>query len=323
MDTTVNKRLAKRDQAGLFSSASSFFLPVGEHFEASAVRGYYIDMRGKARMHTWQQRGAWLHVVRIQWGLGCFERYLAGEGKLWLDAATGCAEELLMHQHPTGPQAGGFLHSKPLPHTFRLSPPWISAMAQGEAASLFVRVFQETGDERFAHSARRALLPLGVGSAEGGVRARLGGGVFFEEYPTQPPSFVLNGGIFAIWGLYDVALALDDTTSRKGFEEALETLIQNIGRWDTGYWSRYDLFPHPTTNVASSFYHDLHVNQLRAMHRLTGRGELIEAADRWAGYAASPLSRTRATARKLLFRLLVPRNRRLAARVPWSRLQRG
>ena len=152
-------------------------------------------------------------------------------------------------------------------------------MAQGEAASLLVRIYLETGDERFAVSARRALLPLCVDSLEGGVRAALGKGSFPEEYPTQPPSCVLNGGIFALWGLYDVGVALDHASARVAFRQAVDTLAENLYRWDVGYWSRYDLFPHATTNIASSFYHDLHINQLRAMHRLVARRQLAETAE--------------------------------------------
>ncbi len=320
-DTAVRRRPTQRQYAGLMSSAATFSLPMGEHFEGQELRGYYIDMRTKARTPTWDGPEECLYVVRIQWGLGCFERYVANEGEQWLAGAVSCAEELLRRQHAGGAQDGGFLHHEPLAHTFGLRPPWISAMAQGEAASLLLRVARETGQERFAQAAERALLPLGRDSAEGGVRALLDGEPFPEEYPTQPPSFVLNGGIFAIWGVHDVAVALAQQQGRDRFERLLDTLAANIHRWDTGYWSRYDLFPHPIANLASSFYHDLHINQLRAMQRLAPRPQLAETAERWAGYASSRRSRTHATARKVLYRLLVPRNSALASRLPWSHLR--
>jgi heparosan-N-sulfate-glucuronate 5-epimerase len=313
-------RISRRDSAGFFSSASTFFLPIGEHFDAQAVRGYYIDMRVKAATPIWPSTDHRLHVDAIQWGLGCFERYLAGEGNIWLAAARERAEELVGCQHGEGPQGGGFLHRHPFKHTFALRPPWISAMAQGEGASLLVRIFQETGDERYAEAARRALLPLSVDAVAGGVRAMLAGRPFPEEYPTCPPSFVLNGAIFTLWGLHDVGMALNDAPARAAFEEAVSALAENLHRWDLGYWSRYDLFPHPVINVASSFYHDLHINQLHAMHRLAPRPQLAQTAERWAGHAASSRCRRRAFARKALFRLLVPRNRLLARRLPWSPL---
>src|SRR4029077_6279457 len=129
----------------------------------------------------------------------------------------------------------------------------------------------ETGDDRYADAARRALEPLGVDSSEGGVRALLDGRPWPEEYPTSPPSYVLNGAMFAIWGVRDVGLGLDDRAARETFDELVNTLAESLHRWDLGYWSRYDLSPHPTINVASSFYHNLHINQLRAMNLLAPR----------------------------------------------------
>ena len=56
-------------------------------------------------------------------------------------------------------------------------------------------------------------------SGEGGVQARLGGGPWPEEYPTDPPSYVLNGGIFALWGMYDVGAGLGDEDAARDFEQ--------------------------------------------------------------------------------------------------------
>jgi hypothetical protein len=191
-------------------------------------------------------------------------------------------------------------------------------MVQGEGASLLVRLFKETGKEHYAEAARRALLPLELDAASGGVQALLEGRPFPEEYPTTPPSHVLNGGMFAMWGLHDVGVGLDERATLAAFAQAVDTLAANLHLWDLGYWSRYDLFPHPVPNVASSFYHDLHINQLRAMHQLSPRADLAETAARWADYAASARHRGRALAQKAVFRMLVPRNRLLAQRLPWS-----
>jgi heparosan-N-sulfate-glucuronate 5-epimerase len=308
---------------GFFSSASSLSLPAGDRVIAGKVEGYYIDMRAKALEPRWpppllarpERR---LHVGATQWGLGGYERYLAGEGDAWLHAVCECADELVETQEQEGPSEGGWLHRQPFMHTFPLQPPWLSGMAQGEGASLLVRVFVETGIERYAQAARRALLPLASDVADGGVRALLGGCSFPEEYPTKPPSFVLNGGMFAMWGLYDVGVGLEDPEVLATFHQAIDTLAANLHRWDLGYWSRYDLFAHPVPNVASSFYHDLHVKQLRMTHLLAPRPELAETAERWAGYEASRVNRSRAFAGKSLFRLIVPRSPRLARRLPWS-----
>ncbi|MGH2980086.1 MAG: D-glucuronyl C5-epimerase family protein, partial [Solirubrobacterales bacterium] len=204
---------------------------------------------------------------------------------------------------------------------FQLPAGWPSAMAQGEGASLLARLHLETGEERWADAARRAVAAMRLPSGEGGVQARLDGGTWPEEYPTDPPSYVLNGGIFALWGLYDVGVALGDEEVRRQFEQGAGTLAANLHRWDTGYWSRYDLFPHPVMNVASSFYHALHTSQLEAMQVIAPRTEFEATARRFAGYPERRRSTAHAFARKVLFRLAVPRNeligrpmRRLSAR---------
>jgi heparosan-N-sulfate-glucuronate 5-epimerase len=140
-----------------------------------------------------------------------------------------------------------------------------------------------------------------VPSTRGGAQALLGGGPFYEEYPTDPPSFVLNGAIFALWGVYDVSLRLDADGAGKDFADALAALASNIERWDCGYWSLYDLFPHPVPNVASSAYHSLHTTQLRAMQLITPRPEFERTADTFERYASS---RASAACRVLAFWLI-------------------
>lgn len=49
------------------------------------------------------------------------------------------------------------------------------------------------------------ILCFRVHSSEGGVLATfLNKFHWYEEYPTKPPSFVLNGFIYSILGLYDL-----------------------------------------------------------------------------------------------------------------------
>ncbi len=303
----------------LLSTAGSFSPPVGERLALDASGGYYIDFTVKADEAVWPTawlgpRETHLHVASAQFGLGCFERYLAGDGDEWLATATAVADYLVADQAPDG----GWPHLMPMPHSYWLEPPWLSAMAQGEAASLLVRVHSRTPDERYAAAAKKALEPMLSKVADGGVAADLDGGWFPEEYPSEPSSYVLNGAIFALWGCRDVAVALDHPAAADLYETGVDTLAANIHRFDTGYWSLYDLFPHPVRNLASGAYHLLHLNQLRALQRVTPRPEFEHTIERFARYQESRLSRSRALASKVAFRLLVPRNDRLALRMPWS-----
>ncbi len=304
--------------------ASAFDLPLGTNFERGSVRGYPIDFREKAQAPEWPPAfltasGSHRFLGVAQWGLGVFERHLAGDPGAWLDAVLEAGEYLLERQERSGAQEGSWLEPSELLHTYRVSAPWPSAMAQGECASLLVRLHLETGRGDFAEAAQRALLPLALPSSQGGVQARLHGRPFPEEYPTDPPSFVLNGAIFAIWGLHDVWLGLDDGDAGRQFAEATDTLAENLRDWDLGYWSRYDLYPHKgLTNVANFNYHRLHIDQLRAFHRIEPRPEFEATSARFAGYEAHRYNRARAYAHKVGFRLIVPRSELLTALLPWA-----
>ncbi len=305
---------AAPSRAGFFSSSRTFFLPVGKHIDSDGVRGYPIDMSVKAGSLDISLAADsppnGLHVVTAQYGLGCYERWLGGEGEQWLQAAVEVARRLVAKQD----RDGSWVHRLDLPHTFPLPAPWRSAMAQGEAASLLVRAFLETGDDSFSGAALAALAPMSKLRADGGVCAQLDGDVWFEEYPTDPPSYVLNGAIFALWGLRDVAVGLNDDAAVRAFASGVDALAANIFRFDTGWWSLYSLYPHPVRNVASSFYHDLHINQLTAMQLLCPRAELESASQRWARYSSSAISRQRAFAAKAGFRILIPRRRRMVGK---------
>jgi heparosan-N-sulfate-glucuronate 5-epimerase len=290
----------------------SFDQPVGGRLRPGEIGGYYIDFRVKAEEARWPPplkvplREA-LFVYVIQWGLGCYEHYLHTRDERWLHAALAVAEYLLETQLTGGHREGGWPHVRPYPHTFRLDPPWLSGMAQGQGASLLVRLHRETGQDRLAHAAVSALKPLSVPTAAGGVRADLNGAPFFEEYPTTPSSYVFNGGIFALWGPYDVGTGLGDAEAMRTFEEGLDGMAANIRRWDAGYWSRYDLYPHRIQNVASSAYHTLHIDQLSAMQLIAPRPEMAETLERFRRYARSGVARSRALMAKVAFRLAVRR----------------
>jgi heparosan-N-sulfate-glucuronate 5-epimerase len=307
-----------------FSSERSFDPPIGSHWQpGDAVRGYYIDFSFKAHDPEWPPSwmgpiGSQLHVRTAQWGLAAYERYLHGHGEEWLRAARAAAEHMVEHQHRGGPQDGGWLQLFSYPHTFRLDPPWLAAMAQGEGASLLVRLNAETGEERFAEAALRALKPMAVPVADGGTLATLGGGPFLEEYPTTPSSYVLNGGIFAMWGYHDVGKGLGENSAAEQFQTLATTLAENLWRYDTGYWSRYDLYPHPIPHLASPAYHLLHIKQLKVLDALCPQPEFGRAIERFEAYRQSRGDRARALRRKVAFRLMVPRNPILSRRLPWN-----
>ena len=298
--------------AGFFSSSRRLRLEVGTRFDRSSRRGYYIDLSSKAAQATWPP--SWLgdgfgHVALAQLGLGHFERFAATGNEQQLDHARMAGDHLVATQvTEAGPQLGGWRHTFPYAHRAPLRPPWLSAMAQGEAASLLARLAAESGDDRYAEAGVAALRPMSVPVESGGVLGELAGQPFLEEYPTAPQSHVLNGAIFALWGIRDVALTSGDADVERLHSDVLAGLISTSALFDTGRWSRYDLFPDPPQNVSSSFYHHLHLSQLKALHSLYGAAEFGDLAARFEAYEARPALRGIAFARKVSYRIAIPRH---------------
>ncbi|XP_028158304.1 D-glucuronyl C5-epimerase [Ostrinia furnacalis] len=172
-----------------------------------------------------------------------------------------------------------------------LRPGWHSAMSQGHAMSVLARAYHRSGDAGYLRAAQRALRLLDVPSAAGGVKALwMDKHVWYEEYPTKPPLFVLNGFIYTLLGLYDVHAAEGDNTvslARKLFDDGMASLKALLPLYDTGGGSFYDL-RHFTLgvspNIARWDYHATHVNQLYLLAGLDDDPILINTARRWEGY---------------------------------------
>ncbi len=306
--------LADTVEPGFFSSSQRLRLLPGSRFEESERRGYYIDFRTKAASsETWPP--VWLkagygHVKLAQFGLGHFELYAVEGNDQAFEMARAVADHLLATQVQTdGTDRGGWLHEYAFSFRVPLRSPWLSAMAQGQGASLLSRVFAETGEERYAKGAELALRPMRVDVARGGVLGSIDGVPFLEEYPTEPQSHVLNGAIFALWGVRDVALQVQIAETVDLHEQLVAALVATSARWDTGRWSRYDLFPRRPMNVASSFYHQLHISQLNVLDTLYGAREFGELARRFTSYQNRRSLRYAAFAQKAAYRLVIPRRK--------------
>jgi hypothetical protein len=185
-----------------------------------------------------------------------------------------------------------------------LKAPWYSALAQGQGISLLVRAYKESGDSRYLEAAKRAFASFQHSIEDGGVAfTDDSGDLWFEEYIVSPPTHILNGFIWALWGVHDYFLATRDSSAQELFARGVRTLLHNLDRYDLGFWSLYEQSGTRLPMVASGFYHQLHIVQLRVMHRLTGESEFARVADRWVGYSRSRANRSRALFYKTAFKL--------------------
>ncbi|XP_030387198.1 D-glucuronyl C5-epimerase B isoform X2 [Scaptodrosophila lebanonensis] len=177
-----------------------------------------------------------------------------------------------------------------------LRPGWISAMGQGHAISVLARAYWHSGgDARYLKAAVLGLKPYHVFShKEGGVLAQFMDKYYwYEEYPTTPPSLVLNGFIYSLLGLYDLNSTAPSSIARdagKLFTQGMYSLKKMLPLYDTGSGSIYDLRHLSLSgvsvapNLARWDYHATHVNQLLLLATIDRDPLIAQTAERWKGY---------------------------------------
>ena len=172
-----------------------------------------------------------------------------------------------------------------------LDPGWYSAMAQGQAMSLLVRAYARTNNRKYLESALRATHIFDVPSQDGGVLAHFSNTYpWYEEYPTTPSCFVLNGFIYSLIGLYDLKSTAPEgerDDAQRLYDAGLRSLKALLPLFDTGAGSIYDL-RHFTLGVAPNLarwdYHTTHINQLLLLATVEEDPIFDQTAQRWTGY---------------------------------------
>lgn len=172
---------------------------------------------------------------------------------------------------------------------------WYSAMGQGHAISLLARahVHSRGSDSRYLKAAIAGLKPFQVPATQGGVAALfMDKYTWYEEYPTTPPSFILNGFIYSLLGLYDLNSTVGSHVGLESdagvlLEEGILSLRNMLLMFDTGSGTSYDL-RHLTLGIAPNLarwdYHVTHVNQLLLLATIVKDPLFEQTAKRWQGY---------------------------------------
>jgi hypothetical protein len=97
---------------------------------------------------------------------------------------------------------------------------------------------------------------------------------------------VLNGHINGIFGLYDFWRVTGDSLASKLYKRGIQTVIENIDKYDSGYWSYYDLkFSH----VTNYYYHKIvHLSQLNVLYQISGEQIFKDYYEKWKSYLNQP-----------------------------------
>lgn len=110
------------------------------------------------------------------------------------------------------------------PRTPVLRAGWVSALGHVSAAMALEMYHRRTGDPLYLTYTRQAFAALSVDAGPYAMVTRRNGLTFLEEYPTDPPSYVLNGNNESLLGLDVFARRYGDARAAALREEVLASL---------------------------------------------------------------------------------------------------
>jgi len=148
-------------------------------------------------------------------------------------------------------------------------------MAQGLALSTFTRLYQVTSDPAWLAAAHATYASLNTGPVSGqpfGTWVSSAGDLWLEEYPRVPVANserVLNGHIYAAFGLYDYAQLTGSASAKRLYDGALTTVARYLmTEFRTAQWASLYSLRHRLPSIT---YHPKHVSQLLYLQHQTGR----------------------------------------------------
>lgn len=214
----------------------------GKIYSKDKIAGYYNDLTEKITKDTEHYnttdvfphksetategiKEVYFPIALFQYGLGAYDLYLMNQDKLMLEKFQKHVEWALKNQNENGSWNNfGFIYPNNK----------YSAMAQGEGCSLMLRAFNHYKDGRYLDAAQKAIDFMLKPVDKGGTTLYRDKEVIFLEYTHLP--VVLNGWIFAIFGLYDYVLQTGEQHYKdilmktvKSLEKNLKISIVNIG----------------------------------------------------------------------------------------------
>lgn len=218
-------------------------------------------------------------VAIFQYGLGAYDLYLQSKEEKYLSKFKQCVEWAISHQEESGAWNNFYYIYPDNPY---------GAMCQGEGASLLVRAYNEFNEDKYINAAKKALEFMLKPIEQGGTSLYDNDELILMEYTHLPA--VLNGWIFALFGLYDYCLIEPNIKFQESLSQTLATLKRKIPSYDCQYWSMYD----SKGMIASPFYHNLHIAQLQALSMIDDRKLFQKYVSTFSKYKSSLLCRFRA-----------------------------
>ncbi|PID58421.1 MAG: hypothetical protein CR986_07905 [Ignavibacteriae bacterium] len=165
---------------------------------------------------------------------------------------------------------------------------WCGAWALGNILSAISRKIQlAPNDTNFIQLSEKILNSFQTKIEEGGILyIDKNQNYWYEEYPAIPPNHVLNGHINGVLGLFDYWRITGNKRAKFLFDKGVETTLNYLENFDSGFWSFYDLeYPY----ITDYFYHKgVHIPQLKILWQLTQNETFKTYYKKWEKYLDEP-----------------------------------
>jgi len=241
---------------------------VGICYNISTLSGYYNDLTKKITSEYAKVDcngipyiydnycKKYYTVTIVQYGLGALDMFLTTNKEEYYEVVKIITNWLLLNQNDDGGWSLDNTNGKKM---------YYSAMIQGECISFLIRS-ERILRKSFSKEIEKALSILIKFVDNGGCTIEDNKGLLLMEFPDKP--FILNGSIFAFWGIYDYCLFYNSKNS--GYKELMnqysKSLEEILSKFDCCFWSNYSI----DGKIASPFYHRLHIAQLKVLYEMTG-----------------------------------------------------
>lgn len=248
------------------------------------VNSAYIDVEN-AKKHYYP-------ISIGQYGLAVFDTFIKTPSEDKKNHFIRIADWFLLNKIEEPARGTFWLTDIPKPE-YKVSKPWVSAFTQSRAISILLRAWQITGKSDYFNAAAGALKIYEIEHFNGGVTVTLNNCKFFEEYPAEKPTMVLDGHIFSLLGLYDFYRATkelfpeESEKSLQLFNEGVNGLLSLIKEYDMGFWLKFNLCKmdhYPETDPCTIGYLRLIVLQLKLLFKLTTNVEFSKYSEKFSSY---------------------------------------
>ncbi|WP_161486320.1 D-glucuronyl C5-epimerase family protein [Candidatus Nitrosocosmicus hydrocola] len=157
---------------------------------------------------------------------------------------------------------------------------WVSGMGQALAIQALIKAHNVSDNDQYLALAKELLNSFFIEVKDGGVTYKDEDGWWYEEYASQlnkQQPRVLNGMGFTLIGIDEYYRYTNSSTAKSLFDLGLKSFIKNLKQYDNNDLSNYDRLGNP----ADLFYHNVHLEILDKLFRITNNSLLYEQYNTW------------------------------------------